>query len=279
MSTTSASDVPDIMTVPVHHGMFCWFEHHSDAPERAVEYWTSLVGGQHAAVPLPSGGTMHLMSSGRSHRWSLRALAGAPRPLIARGPHWLPFVAVDDADAAHARGLDRGARSVAAPFDNGMGRAAIIEDPHGAALGLFTAAPGATDGVNPHGHGFMCWCELITPDPKASAEFLAHVLGWTAAEKDMGAFTVTIASANDHPVASLWKRGDDDAHPWRGARWCPYVQVDAIEPAAARARALGAMLPCDVIPIPGVGRWQPTVDPTGCETALLEPVQHAPRGS
>jgi len=144
---------------------------------------------------------------------------------------------------------------------------------------LFTAAPGATDGVNPHGHGFMCWCELVTPDPKASAAFLAHVLGWTSNDQDMGAFTVTIASANGHPVASLWTQGADDAHPWKRARWYPYVQVNAIEPAAAQAKALGATLPCDIMPIPGVGRWQPTYDPTGCETALLEPSHCAPKGS
>jgi predicted enzyme related to lactoylglutathione lyase len=267
------------MTVPVHHGMFCWFEHHSDALERAIEYWTALVGGESMAVPLPCGNTMHLMNAGQHHRWSLRALAGCPALLIERGPHWLPFVAVDDTDAAYARALERGARSVAAPNENGMGRGAMIEDPHGAALGLFTAAPGATDGVNPHGHGFMCWCELVTPDPKASAEFFSHALGWTSTEQDMGAFTVTIASANGHPVASLWKQCADDAHPWKRARWYPYVQVNAMEAAAAQAKALGATLPCDIMPIPGVGRWQPTYDPTGCETALLEPSRCAPKAS
>ena len=275
MSTPGPAGIPEVMTVPVHHGMFCWFEHHSDAPERAVGYWTALVGGEHVAVPLPCGGTMHLMNSGAHHRWSLRALSGCAAPLVERGPHWLPYVAVDDTDAAHARALERGARSITAPNENEMGRGAVIEDPFGAAIGLFTAAPGATDGVNPHGHGFMCWCELVTPDPKASAAFLSHVLGWTSAEKDMGAFTVTIASANGHPVASLWKRCDDDAHPWKRAGWYPYVQVNGIEPAAARAKSLGATLPCDLMPIPGVGRWQPTFDPTGCETALLEPSERA----
>jgi predicted enzyme related to lactoylglutathione lyase len=265
------------MTVPVHHGMFCWFEHHSDSPERAVAFWTALVGGEHAAVPLPCGGTMHLMNAGPHHRWSLRALAGCPAPLIERGPHWLPFVAVDDTDAAYARALSHGATGVTAPNDNGMGRGAVIVDPHGAALGLFTAAPGATDGVNPYGHGFMCWCELVTPDPKASTAFLAHVLGWTSTEQDMGDFTVTIASAGGHPVASLWKQCADDAHPWKRARWYPYVQVNQMDSAAAQAKALGATLPCDVMPIPGVGRWQPTYDPTGCETALLEPAPRAPK--
>lgn len=109
-----------------------------------------------------------------------------------------PFVAVDDTDATHARAVERGAKTIVAPNDNGMGRGAMIEDPQGAALGLFTAAPGATDGVNPHGQGFMCWCELVTPDPAASAAFLGHVLGWTFAEQAMGPNTVTIASAGGH---------------------------------------------------------------------------------
>jgi predicted enzyme related to lactoylglutathione lyase len=279
MSHDTTSSEADVMTVPVRHGMFCWFEHHSDAPERAIDYWTALVGGESMAVPLPCGNTMHLMNSGQHHRWSLRALAGCPALLIERGPHWLPFVAVDDTDAAYVRAMERGARSIAAPNENGMGRGAMIEDPHGAAIGLFTAAPGATDGVNPHGHGFMCWCELVTPDPRASADFLGHVLGWTATEQDMGAFTVTIASAKGHPVASLWKQCAEDAHPWKRARWYPYVQVNAMETAAAHAKALGATLPCDIMPIPGVGRWQPTYDPTGCETALLEPCQQAPKTS
>lgn len=251
--------------------MFCWFEHHSDAPERAVDYWTNLLGGEPVAVPLPCGNTMHLLNSGEHHRWSLRALSACQPLLIERGPHWLPFVAVDDTDAAYARALELGARSVHAPSTDNFGRCAIIEDPQGAALAIFTATPGATDGVNLHGHGFMAWCELVTPDPKASATFLGQVLGWTCAEHDMGAFKVTIASANGHPVASLWPRCAEDKHPWKRARWYPYVQVTSLEPAAARAKELGATLPCDIMPIPGVGRWQPTYDPTGCETALFEP--------
>jgi len=129
MSTSPASSgatQPSVMTVPVTHGMFCWFEHHSEVPERAMEYWTALVGGEHAAIPLSCGNTMHLMNCGEHHRWSLRALASCPAPLIERGPHWLPYVAVDDTDAAYARAIARGARSITAPHDNGMGRGAML---------------------------------------------------------------------------------------------------------------------------------------------------------
>jgi predicted enzyme related to lactoylglutathione lyase len=52
-------------------------------------------------------------------------------------PHWLPYVAVDDADAtiAHARKL--GARISVSPEDiPGIARFAILEDPTGAVLAI-----------------------------------------------------------------------------------------------------------------------------------------------
>lgn len=263
MSTTPS-------TVPVHHGMFCWFEHHAASPEAAVDYWRSLLGGESMQIPLPGGDAMHLLNQGQHHRWSLRAIARCPALLQERGPHWMPFIAVDDTDQAFARAVELGARVIAAPHDSAIGRAALLEDPQGAAVGLFTAAPGATDGVNPHGHGFVCWCELVTPDPDASGEFYARTVGWTCTVRTMGDTPVMIASAGQQPVASLWKRCRDDAHPWPRARWYPYVQVTDLDAAAARAKELGATLPCDSMPVPGVGRWQPTYDPTGCETALME---------
>jgi len=69
------------------------------------------------------------------------------------------------------------------------------------------------------------------------------------------------------------------AYPWKRARWYPSVQVNAIEPTATQAKALGSTLACDIMRMPGAGRWQLTHDPTGCETALLQPSQCAPKTS
>jgi len=48
------------------------------------------------------------------------------------------------------------------------------------------------------------------------------------------------------------------AYPWERERWYPSVQVSAIEPTAAQAKALGATLAYDIMRMPGVGRWQLT---------------------
>ena len=56
---------------------------------------------------------------------------------IAAPPHWLPYLASDDADAT-AAGVDRlGGTVLREPWDvDGVGRPAIVQDPTGAVFGL-----------------------------------------------------------------------------------------------------------------------------------------------
>ena len=262
-----------ILTIPVRAGMFCWLEHHSSDPARASQFWSQLLGGAAQEIPFPDGTVMR-MHEREGH--PMFSMMPCPSYVEARGSHWLPTIAVDDIDAAHARALAAGARSLLEPHDNPFGRASVLEDPQGAAIGLFTAAAGKTDGINPHGHGFMCWCELVTPDPEASARFYATLCGWECADRAMSSgssgFTIKIAQLGGHPIASIFKRCIDDAHPWPRARWCPYLQVDRVEPLAARITELGGSLPCPAMPIEGVGEWQSLNDACGCETALLQPI-------
>ncbi len=259
-------------TVTVHHGMFCWFEHHSRDPIGAAAFWVKAMGHESQDIRLPDGGTMHFLHSNGQPAMSTLA---CPTALQARGPHWLPYIAVDDIDAAHASALAAGANEVVAPHDNPAGRASTIIDPQGAVIGLFTAALGKTDGVNVIGHGYVCWCELVTADPVASTRFYETVLGWSCTEQHMPGFTVVVARAGGAAVASIFKRCDDDAHAWKGARWYPYIQSDDIALAAARVKECGGSLSCDAMEIPGIGVWQPTSDALGCETALLQPAVSA----
>ncbi len=57
-------------------------------------------------------------------------------------PHWLPYVFVDDVDAAVARARRLGAKIPMSPEDiPGIGRYAVLEDPTGAALAIMKPAP------------------------------------------------------------------------------------------------------------------------------------------
>ena len=56
-------------------------------------------------------------------------------------PHWLPYVEVDDADAAADKAGSLGGTVVVPPMDFPGGRFAIVADPQGAMLGLMHSTP------------------------------------------------------------------------------------------------------------------------------------------
>jgi predicted enzyme related to lactoylglutathione lyase len=57
-------------------------------------------------------------------------------------PHWLPYVAVDDADAAIARARRLAATICVEPEDiPGVGRFGVLQDPTGAALAIIKPLP------------------------------------------------------------------------------------------------------------------------------------------
>lgn len=55
-------------------------------------------------------------------------------------PHWMPYVAVPDADAAAARALELGGAVLRKPMDTPFGRMCTLRDPQGASFSLMSPA-------------------------------------------------------------------------------------------------------------------------------------------
>lgn len=51
--------------------------------------------------------------------------------------YWMPYFNVSDVDAMFKKARDAGAKEMVAPQDFPGGRFAIVQDPQGAAFGLF----------------------------------------------------------------------------------------------------------------------------------------------
>ena len=64
-------------------------------------------------------------------------------PLMAEGmpPHWLPYFAVDDCDAAMAKVQELGGQVHMGPMDIEPGRFAVVADPEGASFAIIALAP------------------------------------------------------------------------------------------------------------------------------------------
>ena len=101
-------------------------------------------------------------------------------------PHWMIYIAVDDADGVAAHAASLGATIVAQPFDvTDFGRMAVIQDPTGALFSIWQAKQHAGAGVwgEP---GSASWGDLSTPDQTRAGDFYTALFGWRMASgKDL----------------------------------------------------------------------------------------------
>ena len=117
-------------------GGFCWNELHTTDPRKALSFYEKVLGFSSRSMEGP-GGTYHIISRGGADRGGVTSHLppGAP-------PHWLPYVAVDDADATIARAKRLGGKVCFGPEDiPGVGRIGALEDPTGAAIAIIKPAP------------------------------------------------------------------------------------------------------------------------------------------
>ena len=117
--------------------------------------------------------------------------------------------------------------------------------------------------------GQFVWCELLTTDPAAAAEFYRRVIGWDAKDSGMTDRQYRILSAGDTPIGGLMElpgtARDNGARPG----WLGYIGVDDVDAAAARIRQAGGVIHRAAEDIPGVGRFAVVADPQGASFVLF----------
>jgi predicted enzyme related to lactoylglutathione lyase len=127
-------DKPD---APATQGQFFWHELHTPDPQKALAFYEKVFGFAHRAVDMGPGGTYHILSQGGVDR------GGATHHMLpGTSPHWLPYVFVDDPDAALSRARHLGATVPMPPEDiPGVGRFGILQDPTGALIAIMKPQP------------------------------------------------------------------------------------------------------------------------------------------
>jgi predicted enzyme related to lactoylglutathione lyase len=183
------------------------------------------------------------------------------------GPsHWLPDVAVDDVDATVARATELGGKCVSGPADiPNTGRYAIIADPQGAVLAIFTSSsPGESSDVPPV-KGQFSWHELTSSDHNAALDFYSKLFGWEKmGEFDMGEMgTYLEYGRNGRMYGGMMK-----AAKGMPIAWLPYVMVDSADKAAERASKAGGSMVLPPMDVPGGDRVAIIRDPQGAAIGL-----------
>jgi predicted enzyme related to lactoylglutathione lyase len=248
-------------------GTFCWCELSTTNIDSAKRFYASLFDWSFRDDPLPGGSSYTMLFLGGNEVAGMMRLraedtaAGVP-------PHWMPYVATDDADATAARVREAGGTIVAAPFDvMEFGRMLVAQDPEGAYFSAWQPKLhiGAKVVQDP---GALLWMELHTRDVAAAERFYGRVFGWSAAP---------FGSGSDYVVFSLGAEGLGGAMPIAAERgpipphWMTYFCVQSAVASAARAAAIGGTVYVPPTDIQGVGTFAVIADPQGATFAVLEP--------
>jgi hypothetical protein len=247
-------------------GKLVWFELVSNDAGRAQQFYGEVLGWR--TKPFPMGGfTYDMICTGESLD---TMIGGYAMPRQSQPAHWIGYVSVEDVDAAAKVAVAQGGRMVDPPSDiPGVGRWTRIADPQGAELALLRNSGGDPPDRETAPHGTWLWHELHTTEPEKAVAFYEKVAGFTARAQDMGpsgTYHILSRGGVDRAGVTGYLQAGVAPH------WIPYVAVDDVDTALARAARLGARLATGATDIPGIGRFGMLWDPTGAVIALMKPL-------
>ena len=249
-------------------GSFCWIELHTTDQPAAKNFYSALFGWKADDMPMGPNDFYTI--------WKLEgrdAAAGCTlRPEERQHgvpPHWMIYIAVDNADAAVAKAQQLGGTALAPAFDvMDAGRMAVIQDPTGAVFCPWQAKRNTGIGIAAV-HGSLCWADLSTPDVKRASDFYAGFFGWEiSADPKYKSGYLHIKNGETFiggiPPAAYRQPGTPP-------HWLAYFLVVDVDASASKAKGMGANLYVPPMTVEGVGRMAIMADPQGAVFAVFTP--------
>lgn len=246
-------------------GTFSWTDLNTTDQGAAKSFYSALFGWEITDMPVDESTSYSMAALGG--RW-VGAISPQPRQQRDAGvpPAWNSYITVTDVDAAAARAGELGATVHAPPFDvMEAGRMAVVQDPQGAWFMLWQATGHVGAGLV-NAPGALCWNELGSPDPEASARFYGDLLGWTTSPMDGADLPyLVISTADGHSNGGIRPPVPPGTPPF----WLVYFATADIEGAVDHVRQLGGNVfaePSDI----GIAKIAVVQDPQGAVFALYD---------
>ncbi len=246
---------------------FFWYEVMTTDPKAAETFYRAVVGWD--TQDAGAGGYTLFTVAGRG----VAGLMAIPEDARQAGvpPVWMGYIHVEDVDDMAARIAQEGGKLHKGPIDvPGVIRFAVVSDPQGAgfliAKPMYAAPPPPPAGTP----GTVGWHELYAGEWKSAFSFYEKLFGWTRADAhDMGPMgTYQLFATGGAPVGGMMTKPPHIAAP---PHWAYYINVAAIDAAAARITTAGGAILNGPMQVPG-GQWiVQAVDPQGARFNLLAP--------
>jgi predicted enzyme related to lactoylglutathione lyase len=247
-------------------GSFCWFELATRDQDAAKAFYGRLFGWTYWDNPLPHGVYTIFQLDGLDVGacWSLAAM-GPDKAHIP--PHWMPFIASEDASATCEKALAAGGKVEMGAFDvMEHGRMAVLADPSGAFFSVWQAKEHKGTAIHRQ-PGTPCWLELSSPAPELAKPFYRDVFGWKFVDGSAGGEYPHIVN-DDHMIGGVAPVSERvaAAPPY----WLVYFETADCDATAATAKEMGATILAGPFSMPNVGRIAVLADPQGAVLALFQ---------
>lgn len=247
-------------------GRFVWYEDLAKDPKAAIDFYTDVVGWKTEAFKngVDQDYVMWVGSQG-----PLGGVMKLPDEAVKMGvpPHWMAHVLVRSVDETAALAKSLGGKVHKEPTDiPEVGRFAVLEDPQGAFISIFSP----NEQMTPHDTskpGEFCWNELMTSDPVAAFQFYSRLFGWKVLqEMDMGPIGIyRVFGMGDKQFGGIMATPKGASLP---PMWIYYAETPDLDAAIARAKKRGATVMNGPMDVPGGGRIAQLTDPQGAAFAL-----------
>jgi len=250
------------------HGQFAWYDLVTPDVAGAKKFYPSVTGW--GTMPWADGA----YTMWAAHDQPLGGIAPISPEQTAQGipPHWLAYVAVGDVDASARTVTALGGQVLHGPEDiPDVGRFAIIRDPQGGMLAIFTSknnADGGWDGTAKPGH--FSWHELMTTDIDGALRFYKGMFGWEKIEEvDMSPGERYLEyGLNGKMYGGIYKRRPE--HGDMPTSWTFYVNVPDIDASVKAVKRGGGKVLMGPMEVPGGDRVVMCTDSQGASFALHE---------
>lgn len=255
-------------TVEKHRaGDFCWVELATSDDKAAGLFYSAVFGWERDELPAGQGTYTMWKVGGRE----LGAMYRLTAEIRQRGipPHWLTYIAVENAEATLARAVQLGGKRITGPHEvPGAGKSAVLLDPAGAMFAIWEAKGHIGSRVVDE-DGVRTWSELATGDAASAAAFYTGLFGWSTKVDRTGPIEYTEWLNGGRPVGGMFQMTNEyESVP---AHWMPYFRVSNCDHTAALVQEAGGAVRVAPADIPSVGRFAMLADPQGAAFSVIEP--------